>query len=143
MLKLRTILSACLFMTTTMLTAQDVNVQVDFSKNLGPMLMERMALGQGGLSEEPMLANRKTEIKALHPSIIRLFVSEYYEVLPQKGKYHFTTLDSMVNDILATGAKPFMSICLKPKLFFPKIDHDIVEPNDYKGWEEFVSNVVK
>jgi len=107
------------------------------------MRMEQMALGQGGLSEEPMLANRTTEIKALHPAIIRLFVSEYYEVLPQKGKYHFKTLDSMVNNILATGAKPFMSFCLKPKVFFPVIDHDIVEPNDYKGWEEFVFNVVK
>ncbi|RZK47025.1 MAG: hypothetical protein EOO94_01555, partial [Pedobacter sp.] len=104
---------------------------------------EQMALGQGGLSEEPMLANRTTEIKALHPAVIRLFVSEYYELLPQKGKYHFKTLDSMVNNILATGAKPFMSFCLKPKVFFPVIDQDIVEPNDYKAWEEFVFNVVK
>ncbi|HTE22929.1 GH39 family glycosyl hydrolase [Flavitalea sp.] len=124
-------------------SAQETNLEVDFSKDLGPMRMEQMALGQGGLSEEPMLANRTTEIKALHPAIIRLFVSEYYEVLPQKGKYHFKTLDSMVNNILATGAKPFMSFCLKPKVFFPVIDHDIVEPNDYKGWEEFVFNVVK
>ncbi len=133
----------CLFSICKLVVAQETRIEVDFSKNLGPMRMERMALGQGGLSEEPMLAARKKEIRALKPSIIRLFVSEYYEVLPQKGKYNFKTLDSMVNDILATGAKPFMALCLKPKLFFPKIDHEIVEPNDYKGWEEFVYNVVK
>lgn len=131
------------FLVTSIVSAQETKVQVEFGKDLGPMRMERMALGQGGLSEEPMLANRITEIRSLHPAVIRLFVSEYYDVLPQKGKYHFSTLDTMVSDILATGAKPFMSFCLKPKLFFPVIDQDIVEPNDYKGWEEFVYTVVK
>jgi xylan 1,4-beta-xylosidase len=122
---------------------QSAQVNVDFSKNLGPMKMEQMALGQGGLSEEPMLASRTVEIRALNPAIIRLFVSEYYDVIPEPGRYHFATLDSMVTNILATGAKPFMSFCLKPKLFFPVIDQDIVEPNDYKAWEEFVYQVVK
>jgi hypothetical protein len=125
------------------LFAQETEVKVEFSKDLEPMKMEQMALGEGGLSEEPMLANRVTELKALHPAIIRLFVSEYYEVLSQKSSYNFKTLDSMVSNILATGAKPFMSFCLKPKAFFPVIDQDNVEPNDYKGWEEFVYTVVK
>lgn len=123
--------------------AQTADVKIGFGEDLGPMKMEQMALGQGGLSEEPMLASRKTEIKALHPAIIRLFVSEYYDVIPARGKYHFNTLDSMVSDILMTGAKPFMSFCLKPKLFFPVIDQDMVEPNDYKKWEQFVYDVVK
>ena len=142
-MKLRPFLVVYLLIASGLVSAQVTKLEVDFSKELGPMRMEQMALGQGGLSEEPMLATRTTEIKALHPAIIRLFVSEYYEVLPQKGKYHFKTLDSMVNNILATGAKPFMSFCLKPKVFFPVIDQDNVEPNDYKGWEEFVFNVVK
>ena len=51
-------------------------VRVAFTEKLGPMRIERMALGQGGLSEEPMLADRVTEIRALHPGIIRLFVQE-------------------------------------------------------------------
>jgi len=123
--------------------AQTADVTIDFAKEFGLMKMEQMALGQGGLSEEPMLADRTTEIRALHPAIIRLFVSEYYDVLPERGRYHFTTLDSMVSSILLTGAKPFMSFCLKPKVFFPVIDQDIVEPNDYKGWEEFVFTIVK
>lgn len=131
------------FCFTYYLSAQSVQVEVDFSKNSGPMKMEQMALGQGGLSEEPMLADRTKEIRALHPGTIRIFVSEYYDVIPEIGKYHFTTLDSMVSNILATGAKPFMSFCLKPKVFFPVIDQDIVEPNDYAGWEKFVYDVVK
>ena len=142
MLRKSLLLSICLLAGAS-LFAQVADVKINFAKDLGPMKMEQMALGQGGLSEDPMLARRVTEIKALHPAIIRLFVSEYYDVIPEKGKYHFTTLDSMVSNILQTGAKPFMSFCLKPKLFFPVIDQDNVEPNDYAGWEEFVFNVVK
>lgn len=125
------------------LLAQPVQVSVGFGEKEGPMRMERMALGQGGLSEEPMIASRVTEIRALHPGIIRLFVSEYYDLLPKTGTYHFKTLDSMVTSVLLTGAKPLMSLCFKPKLLFPKIDQDIVEPTDYKQWEELVYNVVK
>jgi hypothetical protein len=70
--------------------APPVQVRVVFNEELGPMLMERMALGQGGLSEEPMFADRLTEIRALKPGIIRLFVQEYYNLLPERGQYHFT-----------------------------------------------------
>ena len=37
-------------------------VRVVFTEQLGPMHMERMAPGQGGLSEEPMFADRVTEL---------------------------------------------------------------------------------
>lgn len=123
--------------------AQTTQVQVGFSEKQGPMQMEKMALGQGGLSEEPMLASRLTEIRALQPGIIRLFVSEYYDLLPKKGTYHFKTLDSMVTSVLFTGAKPLMSLCFKPRLLFPKTDQDVVEPTDYKQWEDLVYNLVK
>ncbi|WP_018614389.1 GH39 family glycosyl hydrolase [Segetibacter koreensis] len=125
------------------IAAQETDVTVGFANELGPMKMEQMGLGQGGLSEEPMLDGRLTEIRALHPGVIRLFVSEYYNVLSKRGKYHFSSLDSMVLSIIKTGAKPLMSFCLKPKVFFPVIDQDIVEPNDYKGWEEFVATIVR
>jgi xylan 1,4-beta-xylosidase len=132
-----------LWFLSTSTFAQTTQVQVGFAEKQGPMRMERMALGQGGLSEEPMLAGRLTELRALQPGIIRLFVSEYYDLLPKKGTYHFKTLDSMVTSVLLTGAKPLMSLCFKPKLLFPKIDQDIVEPNDYKQWEDLVYALVK
>jgi xylan 1,4-beta-xylosidase len=142
-MKIKSFLLLCFLFVGVLSNAQTTQVKVKFAKHLGPMKMEQMALGQGGLSEEPMLANRTSEIKALNPAVIRLFVSEYYNVLPEPGKYHFTTLDSMVSSILKTGAKPFMSFCLKPKVFFPIIDQDIVEPNDYMEWGKFVYDVVK
>ncbi len=118
-------------------------VRVVFTEQLGPMHMERMALGQGGLSEEPMFADRVTELRALRPAVIRLFVQEYYNLLPDRGRYHFDTLDRMVDSILKTGAKPLMCLCFKPRVLFPEIDDSIVEPKDYAGWEELVFQVVK
>jgi len=44
--------------------AQPVQVQVDFAERLGPLELDRMALGQGGLSDDPMWADRIVEIRA-------------------------------------------------------------------------------
>ncbi|MCI0535667.1 MAG: hypothetical protein L0Z50_10615 [Verrucomicrobiales bacterium] len=122
---------------------QNVEVKVNFAERLGPMRMERMALGQGGLSEQPMFADRVTELRALHPGIIRLFVQEYFNLLPEAGRYHFDTLDKAVDTILATGAKPLMSVCFKPRVLFPEINERVVEPKNYAAWEELVFQVVK
>jgi len=107
------------------------------------MHIERMALGQGGLSEEPMWADRVAEIRALRPKLVRLFIQEYFDLLPETGRYHFNTLDRSVETILSTGATPLMCICFKPPLLFPQINQDIVEPNDYAAWEDLVSNLVR
>src|SRR5215472_14982991 len=86
--------------------AQDARVEVFFGEHLGPMEMDHMALGQGGLSDEPMWADRIPEIRALRPKIIRLFIQEYFQLLPESGRFHFETLDRSVDTILRTGAKP-------------------------------------
>src|SRR5256885_11307230 len=102
---------------------RDVTVKGAFQERLGPMAIGRMALGQGGLSEEPMWDNRVAEIRALKPSVVRLFIQEYFDLLPERGRYHFDTLDRSVAAILATGAKPLMCICFKPRTLFPEIGH--------------------
>ena len=109
----------------------------------GPLDMGRMALGQGGLSEEPMWENRAAEIRALHPKLVRLFIQEYFDLLPARGKYNFATLDRSVDLILKTGAKPLMNIDFKSRLHYPKIDQDIVEPNDWGEWERLIAALVK
>src|SRR5947209_20541657 len=75
-------------------------VEVAFSEKLGPLHMERMALGQGGLSDMPMWENRIAEIRGLHPALIRLFIQEYFNLLPAQGQYHFESLDRSVDTIL-------------------------------------------
>ena len=99
-------------------------------KKTGTLDMRRIWLGQGGLSEETIWGDRMVEIRALRPRLVRLFLQEYFDLLPAPGQYHFDTLDRSVDLILKTGATPLMTIAFKPHVLFPKIDQDIVEPND-------------
>ena len=118
-------------------------VTVSTTEFTGPLDMGRMALGQGGLSEEPMWESRAAEIRALRPRLIRLFIQEYFDLLPAHGKYNFAALDRSVDLILKTGAKPIMNIDFKPRLLYPKIDQDITEPNDWTEWERLIAALVK
>ena len=90
-----------------------------------------------------MWDGRLFEIRALRPRLIRLFVQEYFDVMPDRGRYRFDTLDRAVDVILKAGAKPLLCIVLKPKLLFPVLDNDKVEPVSWKEWEALIFNVVR
>lgn len=123
--------------------SRSVSLQVNLNERIGALEMDRFALGQGGLSEKPMWAERAAEIRALRPRLIRIFLQEYFDVYPERGRYNFKTLDESVDLIRSTGATPLMAIAFKPKQLFPVIDQKIVEPNDYDEWERLIYNMVK
>src|SRR5687768_17553124 len=87
---------------------REASVTVSFGERLGPMAIDRMALGQGGLSDEPMWDRRVAEVRALRPGLIRLFIQEYFDLLPERGRDHFDSLDRSVDTILKAGSKPLM-----------------------------------
>jgi len=118
-------------------------VNVAFGQRIGPLEIDRMALGQGGLSDEPMWESRVAEVRSLKPRLIRLFVQEYFQLLPARGRDHFETLDRSVDTILKAGAKPLMCLCFKPGVLFGTVDQDRVEPRDYVEWERLISRLVK
>ncbi len=118
-------------------------VEVRFDESEGPMQIDRMAFGQGGLSADPMWENRVAEIRTLRPNLIRLFIQQYFDLLPKQNTLQVENLDRSVDTILSTGAKPLMCICFKPRLVFPKVDQDIVEPADYTVWEDLVFKLVR
>jgi xylan 1,4-beta-xylosidase len=130
---------------------QAIEIRVNFAETNGPMRMNQMALGQGGLSDEVMFGDRIAELRALKPAVIRLFIQEYFNLLPEprrdasppSQRYHFDTLDRNVDAIVATGASPLMCICFKPRVLFPEINQDIVEPNDYAAWEKLIEDLVR
>jgi hypothetical protein len=82
-------------------------------------------------------------VRTLKVKLIRLFVQEYFDVYPRRGTYNWKTLDRSVANILETGAKPLMSICIKPKALYPVIDQDKTDPTSYSEWEELIYQVVK
>ncbi len=122
---------------------KEVPVRAFLDQRLGPLETDRFALGQGGLSEEPMWEGRVGEIRALRPRTIRLFLQEYFDPLPERGRHHFDTIDRSVDLILRAGARPLLSICFKPRVLFPAIDHDAVEPNDPEEWTRLISALVR
>jgi hypothetical protein len=89
-----------------------------------------------------MWNSRIAEIRAPRPRLIRLFVQEYFQFLPARGHDRFETLDHSVETILETGAKPLMCRCMKPRLLFPTVNQDVVEPNDYGEWERLIASLV-
>jgi hypothetical protein len=121
---------------------REASVRVSFDRHLGPLEIDRAALGQGGLSDQPMWETRVAEIRALHPRLIRLFVQEYFNLLPARGQDHFATLDRSVETIKRTGAEPFLCLCFKPRVLFTAVDQDVVEPSDYGEWERLIASLV-
>jgi hypothetical protein len=121
----------------------EANLSIDAGAVREPMEIGRYALGQGGLSDRPIFDSQADAIRSLHVKIIRLFVQEYFDLYPRPGAYHWDTLDKAVDTILETGAKPLMSICIKPRLLYPVIDQDKVDPTSYAEWEELIYQMVK
>ena len=134
--------AACLFALAA--PAQNpARVEVTFTNRLAPLNISQMALGQGGLSDDPMWDSRVAEVRALKPRLIRLFVQEYFDLLPKHGRFHFDTLDRSVDTILKTGAEPLMCLCFKPRVLFPEVNQDVVEPGNYARWEDLIYRLVR
>ncbi|MBL9128583.1 MAG: hypothetical protein JNL97_13095, partial [Verrucomicrobiales bacterium] len=93
--------------------AEPVRLRVDFSKPDGAWAMPALALGQGGLQSDPMIEPHIKEIRQLRPRTIRLFLSEYYRILPDRGRYDWTRLDRELRAVRATGARPTLALAMK------------------------------
>ncbi len=119
-----------------------VQLEVDTGQPGEGIDLTRFALGQGGLSDQPIIAPHLEQIAQLQPQTIRLFVQEYFDLNPAPGQYHWETLDKSIEAILATGAKPLLSLCFKPHVLYPKLDQEIVHPTEYKDWEKLVFELV-
>jgi xylan 1,4-beta-xylosidase len=121
----------------------EANLAVDAAAVREPMEIGRYALGQGGLSDRPIFDAQVDAIRSLHVKLIRLFVQEYFDLYPRRGTYHWETLDKAIDTILETGARPLISICIKPRALYPVIDQDKTDPASYGEWEELIYRMVR
>src|SRR3954469_12885835 len=108
---------------------QEVTLKVDLANPGNPLNIDHFSLGQGGLSDDSIWGDRIPEIRALHPRLIRLFIQEYFDVMPDRDHFNWTKLDRAVDIITSAGATPLMNIAIKPRLLFPKVDDPITDPN--------------
>jgi len=123
--------------------AREVRVRLQLDEKLGPLNIDHYGVGHGGYWDEPTWLDRVGEVRALNSKIIRLFVQEYYNLLPEPDHYYWEKLDESVDMILRAGAKPLMCLTFKPKVLFPKVDADVVNPTSWADWEKLVYNLVR
>lgn len=136
-----TLLLAMTLATTLMAAGAEIVIEPDPAGQ--SIDMTRYSLGQGGFTSEPMIAPHVDALRALRPRTIRLFVQEYYDLLPALGRYNWNKLDRELEAIVATGARPFLCLCMKPPVLFPRVDETVLHPSSYEEWERFIEQLVR
>jgi hypothetical protein len=122
---------------------EPVRLRVDFSRSDGAWNMPALALGQGGLQSDPMIEPHIKELRQLRPRTIRLFLSEYYRIYPDHGRYDWSRLDRELRAVRAVGARPTLALAMKPPVLYPIVDHFTVHPNDYEEWERLCESLAE
>jgi hypothetical protein len=79
------------------------------------------ALGQGGLSAQPMITDRIEQIEQLHPQTIHIFLQEYFNIYPARHQYHWESFDKTLEAIRATSATPVVSLFSSPRCFSQRL----------------------
>jgi hypothetical protein len=103
-------------------------------------------LAQGGEEKGRMLQSVNDQVASLHPNYIRIdHIFDYYDVVgkTQNGEvtFNWQSLDLTINDIGATGAKPFISLSYMP----PAISRGNVDdlPRNWSDWELVVQKTIE
>jgi hypothetical protein len=87
-------------------------------------------LSQGGEEPADMIKPIISQIRVLYPELIRIdHVFDYYQVDKGGEIYDFSKLDSAIDSILATGAKPMLSLSYTP---------DSKPPADWNQWYSLI-----
>ncbi|MBU0618945.1 hypothetical protein KKD62_01790 [Patescibacteria group bacterium] len=122
------------------------DIVVDISRSPSIFKKPWQNLAQGGEEPQPMLGQIIPEIKALNPQYIRLdHLYDFYDVVQKnEGRltYNWSGLDQAVDQILATGAKPFLALSYMP----PAIAHDgnpISNPTNWYEWQAVIKATVE
>jgi len=121
------------------------NLVVDYAGVLGQLPTPWRNLAQGGEEPKPMLGNVISEVKNLKPEYIRLdHIYDAYKVVSKNGgqlSYDWSGLDKAVDEVIATGAKPFLSLSYMP----PAISSgDIIAlPNDWNDWSNVIQATIE
>ena len=99
-------------------SGEPANLVVDVSAVLGPMPRPWRNLAQGGEDKNWRMNSIAEKVKVLNPEYIRLdHIYDFYEPVRREGDqlvFDFSRLDLIIDDILAVGAKPYISISYTP-----------------------------
>lgn len=118
------------------------NLVVNTTAVLGPVARPWRNLAQGGEDHAWRLQPLAAQVKTLQPEYIRIdHLYDFYDIVqgePGNLTFNFSKLDLLLDDILSTGAKPFISLSYMPPVI---ASGDIVSPP--KNWADWQLTVQK
>lgn len=125
--------------------SEPANIVVDTKIVIGPLPRPWRHLAQGGEAADWRIQPINGQVKTLNPEYIRIdHIYDFYDIVkgsPGNLSFDFTTFDVILNDILATGAKPYIALSYMP----PAISSgDIVAtPQNYADWQLVVQRTIE
>lgn len=126
-------------------SGEEANIIVDTQGVLGPMPRPWRNLAQGGEAFDWRLQPLVPKVKALKPEYIRIdHIYDFYEIVkgsPGNITFDFSKMDPIIDDILATGAKPYIALSYMP----PAISAgDIVDkPVNWADWQLTIQKTIE
>jgi len=126
-------------------SGEPANIQVDTKAILGPMPRPWRNLAQGGEGFDWRIGSLVPSVKALKPEYIRIdHIYDFYEIVqgtPGNLTFNFTKFDLLLDDIAATGAKPYIALSYMPPVIS---SGDIVaKPQRWEDWQLTVQKTIE
>ncbi len=118
---------------------------VDTGFVMGSMPRPWRNLAQGGEDHNWRMAPILPQVKALNPQYIRLdHIYDFYDIVqgsPGNITFDFSKFDGIIDDVLATGAKPYISLSYMP----PAISSGdiIAAPVRWEDWQETIRQTIQ
>jgi len=131
----------------TRATGTPAHIVVDTKAILEPIKTDFYhAFAQGGEEAEDMIAPVSGQVKALRPKVIRIdHLYDNFSVVKKDGdnlSFDWSRLDGAVNTIIATGAKPLLSLSFMPAPI-AKDGVIINPPNNWNDWATVVEKTIQ
>lgn len=117
-------------------------LNVDYRTDGESIDLSTHGFGQGGFDDMAFTPQVVTRMKALRPKVIRLFVQEYFSVMPSPGVYDWAKLDKAIEAIYACGSVPLLALCMKPPCLFPTPDVKALVPESWEAWESMIQAMI-
>ncbi len=122
-------------------SGEPANLIIDTQASYGPLPQPWRNFAQGGEMSDWNLTPIKGKVSALQPEYIRLdHIYSFYDIVQKNGDqltFNFSKLDPLITDILATGAKPYISLSYMPA---PISDDGTItgKPQKWEYWQDTV-----
>lgn len=123
------------------------NIVIDTQVTIEPLTNNWNSYAQGGEESADMIGPILSQVKQLAPNYIRIdHLYDHFDVVSRASNgqltYNFSRLDTLVNSILQTGAKPFFSLSYMPPAIAENGDITGL-PREWNEWAQVIKATIE